>query len=364
MTTGTILVGSTTLNPKNYYRKTWSGTNGKYETVNGVVRQKYNTYSMTIDKCATTQGAGYNTFPMEAGTTETWSNNDGIKLLTKLSDKCRNTQFDLGDYIVEGPQTVRMVRDAILTVGKSLIYLKHGNFADAARCFGTDFAKTTLGPKDLTGRWLELQYGWRPIIDDVYSAMTLFEKSAAVENRRRFIRAATYRRVNFSGSASPPNYTVNAEMAFYQKIVYEVAEDLSTKRSLGLEDPASILWEGTPYSFVLDWFIPIGSYLSALNVIPLLKGRYCWTKTSVRSYPAASVTKAGAKGGWTGCALTSKHVTVSRVWGEGFSALNIPAPEIKTLSQAMSPLHLANALALVHQGLKGVRSPRGVPTLF
>lgn len=38
------------------------------------------------------------------------------------------------------------------------------------------------------------------------------------------------------------------------------------RKLYGFDNPAGVLWEATPYSFVADWFFPVGSYLNALNM--------------------------------------------------------------------------------------------------
>lgn len=44
------------------------------------------------------------------------------------------------------------------------------------------------------------------------------------------------------------------------QLATKVAQDL-----YGFNSPASVLWEATPFSFVGDWFFPIGDYLKALD---------------------------------------------------------------------------------------------------
>jgi hypothetical protein len=64
---------------------------------------------------------------------------------------------------------------------------------------------------------------------------------------------------------------------------YEMYEEMSVARQLGMLDPASVVWEIVPYSFVVDWFVPFGTYLSNLNAIPKLKGRFLTTYVTSRA---------------------------------------------------------------------------------
>jgi hypothetical protein len=61
--------------------------------------------------------------------------------------------------------------------------------------------------------------------------------------------------------------------------IYELYEEMSFERNLGLTDPLSVAWELIPYSFVVDWFVPIGTYLDNLNAIPKLIGRFLTIQT-------------------------------------------------------------------------------------
>jgi len=45
-------------------------------------------------------------------------------------------------------------------------------------------------------------------------------------------------------------------------------------KRLGLLNPVAVLWEVVPLSFVVDWFIPIGTYLASLDA---MAGVSIWT---------------------------------------------------------------------------------------
>lgn len=50
------------------------------------------------------------------------------------------------------------------------------------------------------------------------------------------------------------------------KVWYDVEDAaLDACKSTGISNPALLAWELLPYSFVVDWFIPVGNYLQNIN---------------------------------------------------------------------------------------------------
>lgn len=45
----------------------------------------------------------------------------------------------------------------------------------------------------------------------------------------------------------------------------EWSSSLSTLQQLGVTNPLLLAWELVPYSFIADWFIPVGDYLQSLD---------------------------------------------------------------------------------------------------
>lgn len=43
------------------------------------------------------------------------------------------------------------------------------------------------------------------------------------------------------------------------------SEDRARLAQTGIDNPALLAWELLPYSFVVDWFLPVGNYLESLN---------------------------------------------------------------------------------------------------
>lgn len=331
------------------------GTDGQYETVSGRVRQKWNNYEATFDRYVRGPGKNLNIslgdiyWSGNASVASQLTANDTLTVLSRLSENVKGHDFNLAVNAAQGKQTVGMVLKTVNSIGGAILDLKRGKFESAARRFGVAPKPSRLSEKDVAGRWLELQYGWLPAISDVYEAAKAYEALTKGPRTSR-VYASVNRQYQIDVSNSPSNYSVLGTRREGVRIIYEMSEQISSARSLGLTDPASVLWEIIPYSFVVDWFIPIGSYLENLNTIPQLSGRFM-TITTRRFQGSAQI-----KGGspwiktWSGYPTCfSKQFYMKR---EVSTSLSVPKPNFVSLSDAMSPNRIWNALALVTQKIR------------
>lgn len=308
VTTGTTGSSNTLLDTTGAVRRRqWSGGDGKYETYGGSSRLKWNNYTLEARwRIRKQRYFSYKSKPAYGGSTVTavlsrafppsnqitWSANDELKLQAKLLERVKGHSFNLAVATAEGRELVSMVESNLLKFGRAVNALRRGDFSTAARQLGARPRGTRLKPSDVPGRWLELQYGWLPALKDTYEAGKAFE---ALSNGPRSTtvvvssgRKAT-RDVQPAGDHGVCEWT---EVEKYSKrIQYELYEELSASRQLGLTNPLSVVWERIPYSFVVDWFIPIGTYLDDLNQIPKLRGRFL---TTVKRYKAGSKVRVGS----------------------------------------------------------------------
>lgn len=347
MTTGNVVVGAIT-RPGIYYSKVWNGANGRY--IPGTHRIKYNDYSMVLWKLqifgATTNGVGIGN-DWRFNSAGLWGSNDDLSLLSDLAQAVRGHGFNMAVALGEGRQTLNLATTTAMTLYKTLKQLRSGNVSGATRTLFANSGNkppTKLTSKTLAGRWLELQYGWKPLINDVYEAAKAWEQLTSAP-RRTVIKVSKIKNVQKQIiPKNDPNFVEElTHFRMRKQIIYEMTEDLSVARSLGLTDPASLVWELLPYSFVADWFIPIGTYLEVLNTIPKLSGRFC--TTSKLEYPLERFGK--TPGGYAGQGVRGRKIHFFR----SSSALTVPRPSFKTMERALSVGHLENALALLRSAL-------------
>jgi hypothetical protein len=111
----------------------------------------------------------------------------------------------------------------------------------------------------LSNQWLEFSYGWVPLYQDIYGVMKLtVEKPLAfpVKVSRRKPTISSSFGGDWTGQIITNDYcTAKANVT--------ASEDSYYRHRLGLVNPALVVWGIVPFSFVFDWFVPVGDWLEA-----------------------------------------------------------------------------------------------------
>lgn len=207
------------------------------------------------------------------------------KLIAKLRRKAYGSGFHPGIFAAEMPKALKMIGDSALKLRRGLLHAALGNWRGVIRNLGrpTDVATKTIskafigyreGQLTLSGLWLELQYGWRPLLGDLEAG------SAFIAEQLVGGAAALSRRVCGTRNIhSEANYSSTNVMYYRHKVTVTrlryVITNLEASPVTGLPSLASVAavpWELLPYSFVCDWVVPISDYLAALRTASDLKG--------------------------------------------------------------------------------------------
>lgn len=286
----------------------------------------------------------------------TWSGSDELELLEKLFDQVRGHDFNAGVAAGTGHQTAALIGDSAARLANGIRALKKGygtqaivNALNGARGRTTGRGKPL--PHDdehrdveLSRRWLEASYGWMPLLSDTHEAAKALALHVQKVRQKQF-RARVIRKT--SGYQSTTNTTSESSRRYSQQLIYIVKDDRDMPSEfvkLGLTDPFSVAWELVPWSFAIDWFLPIGSMLSAAAMAPHLSGTH--VRTVVNRYSGTIVT---VNPYWeTIQPGLYKSISMSRTVG---NTLSVPLPSLKT---PFSPSwkRTANQIAL----LAGLRS--------
>jgi len=347
----------------NYFDKRWSGGDGKYELKSdgkprlnskGKPIPKRNPYSMTryeaeADLSKSPFIASCDSLPPGWGVSDDYLH---IKALSKLASNVRTHDFHLGKNLVEGKETISMIVEAMRTIGGSIHDLRRLDFSGALRRLGVsnDF-RSHLDPRDVAGRWLELQFGWLPIMSQVSEGMVAFAKPYLAPREFSRVVGSSLSRELYDSSLSPTLYSVISEYLRIVHYSYDMVEELPLLQEIGMFDLAGTAWEAVPWSFFVDYFVNVGDFLDALSIIPSLKGKY--VKTQIWQVKSGNITALNSRYQNLSCRFHA--FKIDRMPGVGLNASNIPFPSFKPLDKALSSAHIKNAVALMTQQMFGGR---------
>lgn len=201
-----------------------------------------------------------------------------VQALLQLKDQ----QVNLSQAFAERAQTSRLIGDNLLKIAKAAVFAKKGLIRGAAEILtGPGKRKARKFPRQTNWRdpvrnmgsfWLELQYGWRPLLSDIHGAALQLDKYYPPESYRVRVKGKAkelneYKFLqNYPGFA-PCNYHCQDHVECRVRLFYtpKLSGLQAAFGSAGLSNPLYIAWELVPFSFIADWAIPIGDWLNSLD---------------------------------------------------------------------------------------------------
>jgi len=334
--------------PTNYSR---SGESGYVKTYDGHCQLRYLDTNVPPHPTRKVGGGGKNASGSYFTTLPPLPSNFESRAIIKARLKLKSQNVNLAQAYAERGQTVRLVAE---NLGRLYRMVK-------------DVKRLKLPKKeDFFNHWLELQYGWKPLLSDCYGAMDALTKDSDANKSMVTVKATIKSEDYFEKVLSD---TIGAQCSVVKSHRVEhkafirldfIPTDLptSTLTQLGLTNPLSIAWELLPWSFVADWFIPIGDYLSSLDATAgwIFKGGSFSSKTTMKTKALSVSYEQSDNPGLLGL---SGSITVE---GEGrqyrfnrkaYSSAPLPTlPSLAKLDKS-SPMHVANGIALLMSAIIG-----------
>lgn len=281
------------------------------------------------------------------------------RLLWQSLGKVSEPDVDLGVNLAEVASTMSML---VNPIGSAAKFLKSFVKQPPPSRRGAWSPKRVS--RYLTSKWLELRYGWTPLVADIESARSLVKVSYFPELSRTTVidrsvvsTPETYVGRNFY---APAYFTLR-----WNKETTEVTTDRAScyfsivnRKQLqairlggSLTNLPSFLWELVPYSFVLDWWLDLGTWIRACtpNSSVSVKG-YCISRqVEFRQNNvgvAVSLNESSPRSALSSC--YSLHRTTYQRWFVSEIPFVLPS-----LDSAFNSLkHAVDAVALSHQKFK------------
>jgi len=272
--------------------------------------------------------------------------------------KLKMSRPNLAVAFAERHETKRTVMDAMKSIAHSVSSFRKSSPALWGQVIKNGTKNQLHG---IPRKWLALQYGWKPLMSDVNASCN------ALANRERDSQLYKLRVVGTSSEKftthhykgwNDSGFQVTDEGSHIAKAVlyYSLRNGaLATFSSLGLTNPLELGWERVPYSFVIDWFLPVSNWLSTLDADlgwdfhsgTLTK----FSRMNATSYFSTSASGMAAAGlsrvDWLGDTYRAHGIVMSRT-----VYVTSPWAGLPHFKNPFSSLHVANALSLLTEAFR------------
>lgn len=298
----------------------------------------------------------------------------------RLIKKAKGAEWSLPVFLGELGETAGMVAKGAERLTTMVLALRKGNIRQffrlfhpsakqpreraarrAKRKFDQNFGRDPA--KAVSGAWLEYQYGWKPFCKDVYDAFALLSdlqdrsdfniSSVRTTLKKHYIDVLDggSRLTNFAdipiGGKALTTWDLSGSAVWRFKI-----KDLNTLGKLGLTNPLSAAWNLATLSFVVDWFIPIGDYLDALDVP--MRFQHVGGSWGYKASGSTIYADLRPQSGWT---LSGESLNgTERVYVQRRPMTGLPTPKLADLSfkAELGIQQATSAVALFSQIVRSV----------
>jgi len=174
--------------------------------------------------------------------------------LIAARNNLKGMKVDLGTAYAERKETARLIGDTATNIGKSFTDLLHGRTRSAMNRLGISSRRHEPRGNNVPNKWLELQYGWKPLLMDIHGS------AAALENRQKSDWRVTAK--GYARDKSSYVWKLNpAPTSAFDACIVTVSSDASAMTridalpqneaiislaSLGVLNPLNVAWELVP----------------------------------------------------------------------------------------------------------------------
>lgn len=190
-----------------------------------------------------------------------WPSGSENAAIAKALDKLKNRSASLGEDLAEATKTYSTLTSEVGNLLYAVRAVRRGNFGLAAK-FIRDQRGIVRRGADV---YLQYQFGWKPLMQDIHGLVGLLQEqckpawlmSAHSGFPHKFIRLLPRTGYERSGGVKRTGHV---------KLTGKVnSSQSSLPDRIGLSNPLSLGWDLIPYSFVVDWVMPVGSVLDSMT---------------------------------------------------------------------------------------------------
>lgn len=193
--------------------------------------------------------------------------------LSKAGERINGTQFNIPLFVKDFETSCNMIANAARD-----IYSKMRSFPSLAALI-----RDNIYSKEGFNKWLEYRYGWRLLLKDAYDAMcavydarnkgVTYKVSLQTFSVQKLGEIRSYNNGDYWGGSAGPQCDVlitgtqklSVKYTLWLRDSIFANKGTSLGQQFGITNPMALIWDAIPYSFVVDWFIPVGDFLTSMD---------------------------------------------------------------------------------------------------
>lgn len=235
--------------------------------------------------------------PDEASYIQLYGYSDDIvsQLAARACEKLKGkayTKAAVGLNLIEGKQSIDLIASSaktLLDVGRAL---KRGDIRSVQRLL--KIRKDVKGVdnlKNFGNKFLAFHFGWAPLLGDIHDALEALT-NPIIPHTKVSAKASAFGSDPIIGGSPLGTWMSSGYRSWETTVrcgllIKGIRDPLTfTLEQYGLNNPLALAWESVPYSFVVDWFVNVGSYLDNLTAFSGLEidGTYNTISHKTSSY--------------------------------------------------------------------------------
>lgn len=287
------------------------------------------------------------------------------RCLAEALNKVREQKFDTSETLVGLKQSVFMVLERSAQLLLAYRQARRADWKGSLKTLGIwDSRRKWKLPstKDAANFWLELQFGWLPLMNDIHAGVNLVNQGlenpkstlSVVRRLEQSLPFSQWTGTNEAYDWTKRSVKLDAKASVEVRYRFRVSDPfLHELVTLGVDNPAYIVWVAVPWSFLVDWLLPVGDWLQALTAplgLTFVDGYMSSRRSGVVDVfgeefgnmhdPAFPTVWRSSKSAWTRVSMVELDRTPYSSWPR-------PSPYFRLPS--MSTTRAINAVALLRQ---------------
>lgn len=264
-----------------------------------------------------------------------------------FNQKVLNQKVDVFTTLAEAKSTFSMLSNAFTSLCTLYRAVRKADVKQIKRFKFKQSLSRNWRKKTAQNRWLEMQYGWSPLFSDLKKAM---EELSSLPDAPilKFVKSSKFE----SSDGIRGGVTILRRKQVLKTACYYALTNRDNRNAAQwnlASNPLLTAWELVPYSFVVDWFIPIGDFIaqySATDGLTFISG--------VTSYYQEYTTLQDVKSTIQDGSLLAECTVTCRQDGISTRRLVLTESPIgfPVASWGLSQKRAANALALITQRMR------------